>query len=78
MVRKFVFVPGAEPRVSSRGTERAANLGRVSVVGVRHEPPVRVMQWLLVGLALAASAMAFSAAKTVFERQSGPAVTADR
>jgi hypothetical protein len=59
MVNKFVFVPGPEPRLSPRATVRASSAGKA-------------MQWVLLGAALAISAIAFSAAKTL-DRQSGHA-----
>jgi len=79
-VRKFVFVPGAEPRLSLRGAGHAPDLGRVAgVVGVRHDGPSKlIMQWLLLGLALAVSAAAFSAAKASGDRQAAQAAAADR
>ena len=81
MVRKFVFVPGAEPRLSPRGAGHvpSPSLGRLSgVMGVRHEGPAKMaMQWLVLGLALAASAAAFSAAKAWSDGQAAQAA-ADR
>lgn len=74
-----MFVPGAEPRLSPRGAGHVPSLGRLSGgVGVRHDGPARMaMQWLLLGLALAASAAAFSAAKAWSDGQAGQAA-ADR
>jgi hypothetical protein len=60
MVNKFVFVPGPEPRLSPRAAVRASSAGKA-------------MQWVLLGAALAVSAIAFSAAKTTFDRQAGHA-----
>lgn len=65
MVRKFVFVEGAEPRLSPRGGGRSS------------KAKVAALQWLLLGAALAVSALAFSAAKASSERQPSPAA-ADR
>jgi hypothetical protein len=78
MVRKFVFIPGAEPRLSPREAGHVPSLGRLSgAVGVRHEgPPRMAMQWLLLGLALAVSAAAFSAAKAASDRQAGQTTAA--
>ena len=60
MVHKFVFVPGAEPRVTPRAAVRASS-------------PTKALQWVLLGAALAISAFAFSAAKDSLERTSSHA-----
>lgn len=72
MVRKFVFVEGAEPRVSPRGGGHPPNATRAASGAM-----VAALQWVLLGAALAISAIAFSAAKASFERQSSQAA-ADR
>lgn len=74
MVRKFVFVEGAEPRVSPRGGERPPNANRTNTAA---GPMGAALQWALLGAALAISALAFSAAKASFERQPSQAA-ADR
>lgn len=63
MVRKLVFVPGAGPRVVPRGAA-STTLTR----GPSRSTPV--VQWVLLGVALAISAMAFSAAKRAGEPSS--------
>ncbi len=76
MVRKFVFIPGAEPHIAPlHGVERAMSVRRISGgASVRHDGPGRMaMQWVLLVLALAVSAIAFSAAKAAFDRQPGQA-----
>lgn len=50
MVRKFVFVPGADPGASRRSVSRTTEVSKVT-------------QWLLVALALTISAIGFSLAK---------------
>lgn len=71
MVRKFVFVEGAEPRVSPRGGRRPPNANRAHPAS---GATFAALQWLLLGAALAISAIAFTAAKASFERQ-GQAAT---
>lgn len=71
MVRKFVFVPGAEPRVAPRQATRAT-----STSSPTHA--TKVMQWVLLGLALAVSAVAFSAAKRSGEVGEQPSAAANQ
>jgi hypothetical protein len=65
MVRKFVFVPGAEPHVAPRGASRATgtSTSTISAHATATATTTKVMQWVLLGVALAISAVAFSAAK---------------
>ena len=76
MVHKFVFVPGAEPHVSP--VERVPTRGGSSgALGIRHPIPSKLamhMQWLLLGIAIGVSAVAFSVAKAKSEHQATAAV----
>lgn len=65
MVRKFVFVEGAEPRVSPRGGDRLPHATRATASS---STTVAALQWVLLGAALAISAIAFAAAKASAER----------
>ena len=69
-----MFVEGAEPRVSPLGGERPPNANRTNTAA---GPMGAVLQWALLGAALAISALAFSAAKASFEHQPSQAA-ADR
>lgn len=67
-----MFVEGAEPRVSPRGGARPPNATRsTAAAGTK----VAALQWLLLGAALAISALAFSAAKASSERPPSQAAT---